>query len=263
MSDRTPALLQRLHTAQSIARQGGWLMNRRFQHRSSFVVNFKGNQDYVTSVDLEVEKFVLGQISDVFRDDGLICEEGGGVPSRSLWVIDPIDGTANFARGIPHFCISIAYLTDGHPVIGVIFDPVRDEMFVGLRGGGATLNGVRLGVSTTQNIRFAQVEIGLSTHTGIPSSLLLGEGIAKLGAGITTAGSGALGLAYVAAGRLDAYCESHINSWDVLAGLVLVTEAGGYASNFLANDGLTKGNSILACTPSLRDVLAKTTEIAG
>jgi myo-inositol-1(or 4)-monophosphatase len=241
--------------AEAIAREAGRLMRRRFEDRSSFSLSFKGHQDYLTEVDGEVERLVVSRLAALFPGDTFIGEEGGREASDSVWVIDPIDGTANFARGIPHFCISIAHLKDGRPNIGTIYAPMSDEMYSGVAGGGATLNGVALKVSGISDIRSATLEIGWNTRSGVPSFLALIEKAMGAGAGMIRSGSGALGMAFVAAGRIDAYLETHINAWDVLAGLVLVQEAGGYVSDFLAGEGLAKGNPVLACTPGLREQL--------
>jgi myo-inositol-1(or 4)-monophosphatase len=249
--------------AQAVAREAGKLMRRRFEDRSSFSISLKGHQDYLTEVDGEVERLVVSRLAELFPSDTFIGEEGGREASDSVWVIDPIDGTANFARGIPHFCISIAYLKNGRASIGVIYDPMRDEMYSGVAGGGASLNGAPLAVSGTSDIRAATLEIGWNNRSGVASFLALVEKAMAEGAGMIRSGSGALGMAFVAAGRIDAYLETHINAWDVLAGLILVQEAGGYVSDFLAGDGLAKGNPILGCTPGLREALVKISGIGA
>ncbi|SDR61993.1 myo-inositol-1(or 4)-monophosphatase [Rhizobiales bacterium GAS191] len=247
--------------AQGLAREAGKLMRRRFEDRSSFSLTFKGHQDFLTEVDGEVESFVKKRLAETFPSDTFIGEEGSREASDSVWIVDPIDGTSNFARGIPHFCISIAYLKDHKPNIGVIYDPMSDEMYAAVSGGGATLNGVPMKVSGMTDIRSATLEIGWNHRSGVPGYLSLLGRVMGLGAGTIRGGSGALGMAYVAAGRIDAYVEQHINSWDVLAGLLMVQEAGGHVSDFLAGEGLAKGNPILACTPALRRVLAETSGI--
>jgi myo-inositol-1(or 4)-monophosphatase len=249
--------------AQAVAREAGKLMRRRFEDRSSFNLSFKGHQDYLTEVDGEVERLVVSRLAELFPGDTFIGEEGAREASDSVWVIDPIDGTANFARGIPHFCISIAHLEGGRPHIGTIYDPMRDEMYSGVAGGGATLNGIALKVSATTDIRASTLEIGWNTRSGVASFLALTEKAMGHGAGMIRSASGALGMAFVAAGRIDAYLETHINAWDVLAGLVLVQEAGGYVSDFLADEGLSKGNPVLACTPGLRKVLVEVSGIGA
>jgi myo-inositol-1(or 4)-monophosphatase len=247
--------------AQAVAREAGQLIRRRFADKSSFDLAFKGHQDHLTEVDGEAERLIIERLGEAFPGDTFIGEESGREASDSLWVIDPIDGTACFARGIPHFCVSIAYLRDRNPTIGVIYDPIFDEMFAATAGAGATLNGEPVRVSGSDDIRSATVEIGWNMRSGIPGFVALVDRVMARGAGMIRSGSGALAMAYVAAGRLDAYLEQHINAWDVLAGLLLVREAGGYVSDFLAGEGLSKGNPVLACTPGLRQVLSEASGI--
>ena len=247
--------------AQGLAREAGQLMRRRFEDRSSFSVSFKGHQDLLTEVDGEVESLVRRRLAEIFPDDSFIGEEGERQASESVWVVDPIDGTSNFARGNPHFCISIAHLKDSRPNIGVIYAPMRDEMYAAAAGQGATLNGEKIAVSGTADIRQATLEIAWNTRSGVPGYLSLLERVMARGSGTIRCGSGALGMAYVAAGRIDGYVEQHINAWDVLAGLLLVQEAGGYVSDFLTGEGLAKGNPVLACAPALRRELAETSGI--
>ncbi|MBK9082042.1 MAG: inositol monophosphatase [Rhizobiales bacterium] len=259
------AIGHRFLAAQAIAREAGQTMRRRFLDRSSFTLKFKGRQDYLTEVDGEVEAMVKGRLAGAFPGDGLIGEEGGAAPGAAgagVWVIDPIDGTANFARGIPHFCISIAYVLAGQIEIGVIYDPMMDEMFAGRRGGGASLNGARMEVTSQSEMTASTIEIGWNMRSGMAGYHALVGKVIEAGAGVMRCGSGALGVAYVAAGRIDAYLEQHMNAWDVLAGLCLVTEAGGVVNDFLARDGLTRGNEVLASGPVLAPGLSQLSGIA-
>lgn len=251
----------RFLAAQAIAREAGAVLRARFSTRESFKISLKGHQDYVTTADIETEELIVRGLRAAFERDAVLGEERGGEPSCSMWVVDPIDGTANFARGIPHFCTSIGYIHNGTPVLGVTYDPIRDEMFAGLLGGGASVNGRKLHVSAVTSIGEAQVEIGSSLHTGSDAYVKLTSRIASLGAGLLNCGSAALAMAYVAAGRLDAYCESHTRIWDVLAGIVLITEAGGSCTDFLAGSALKIENAIIGCSPCLRETLMSATRI--
>ena len=235
-------------------------MRRHF--RAGIRFTFKGPQDFLTAADRAVERLVIRRLAKLFPEDSFIGEEGGGRGGARTWVIDPIDGTANFARGVPHFCISLAFLEGEELQVGVIYDPILDELFVARAGKGATLNGRRLRVSGESSLKRAIVELGWSTRR--PATLYARNLLRILGAGASfrRSGSGALGMAYVAAGRSDGYFEPHINAWDVLAGILLVREAGGWSSDFLADDGLRRGNSILACTPALRAPLQRLTKSA-
>ena len=256
----------RLHAAAAIAREAGRIALRRFRDRKSFTVGLKGPQDFLTEVDGEVERFVAGRLHGLFPGDGFIGEEGEGRVAHEgapTWVVDPIDGTANFAHGAPHFCISIALVGDGKALAGVIYDAARDELFTAARGGGAFLDGEPIQVSGAPNLRSAAIEVGWNARSGPERFLgLLGRVVAA-GAAPMRGASGALALAYVACGRSDAFIEHHINAWDCLAGIVLVQEAGGYANDFLAHDGLRKGNALLACEPGLRDSLAGMAALEG
>jgi myo-inositol-1(or 4)-monophosphatase len=256
----------RLLVAEAVAREAGMLAKRRFLDRSSFTVGFKGPQDYLTEVDGESEALIAARLGEAFPDDGFLGEEteerrgSGGAP---IWVVDPIDGTANFARGNPHFCVSIACVAGRAIEVGVIYDPLRDELFASRRGGGATLDGVAMRVATTTGLDRSAVEIGWNVRTGAELYLGLIARVVATGAAPGRCGSGALGLAYVAAGRRDGYVEHHIRSWDCLAGILLVSEAGGYVSDFLAGEGLRKGAGLIAAAPGIRDALIATAAIEG
>jgi myo-inositol-1(or 4)-monophosphatase len=204
-----------------------------------------------------VERVIRERLITAFSRDSFFGEESGGDFGRDVWVVDPIDGTANFARGIPHFCISIAFVRDLQTEVGVIYQPATDELYVARRGGGATLNGRRIRVSGLTDPRQAMIEAGWSTRRPSAPYIALVDHLYRVGAQVRRAGSGTLGLAYVADGRTDAYCELHMNSWDVLAGLLLVEEAGGYVNDFLAEDGLRRGNAVLGCTPAFRDLVSE------
>ena len=173
--------------------------------------------------------------------------------------MDPIDGTANFARGIPHFAISIAFVRNERTEIGVVYNVMQDELYASKRGGGATLNGEPIRVSGISQISHATVEAGWSSRLPMGDYIQIVDRLKNAGANVRRAGSGTLGLTYVADGRIDAYCELHINSWDALAALLLVEEAGGWTNNFLARDGLRTGNPVLACTPELADAVVAAT----
>jgi myo-inositol-1(or 4)-monophosphatase len=257
-------LARRLDVACAVAREAGAVMKARAGGGAGGAVAFsmKGHQDYLTEVDGEVEALVKARLAAAFPQDGFIGEEGGGSAVDSAWVIDPIDGTANFARGIGHFCVSMGYVADGASRVGVIYDPSRDELFAAATGLGATLNGAPIRVSAVSDIRDSAIECGWSMRRPIADWVALVDRVAATGAGIYRSGSGALGLAYVAAGRLEAYCELHINAWDVAAGLALVAEAGGRANDFFADGGLHAGNPVLVTNTALADVIEAATGIA-
>ncbi|MBM3538665.1 MAG: inositol monophosphatase [Alphaproteobacteria bacterium] len=252
---------ERYLAACAIAREAGDLMRRLYEKRETGSYKLKGHQDYLTEADGEVEKLIVRRIGEAFPGDSVFGEEGGGKFGARAWVIDPIDGTANFARGIPHFCVSIAYVQDNAITVGALCNPMLGELFAAKAGGGATLNGRPMKVSKTRDMRSATVELGWSMRRPMEDYVAMVTRVVKEGAGIRRSGSGALGLAYVADGRTDAYAELHINSWDCLAGILMVNEAGGWTNDFLAGNGLTKGNPILASNAALRRAIIKATGI--
>lgn len=226
----------------------------------TLVVEQKGLQDLVTLADKQVEKFLIDGLSRVFVDDAFVGEESGNQgdlgKAPAVWVIDPIDGTSNFARGIDLWCVSVGLVVGGEAVAGIIYHPTGNELFSAFRGKGAFLNGQPVRVSSTPTLETARIDLGFSFRR--PPELYLGA-IGKLLAARAEharLGSAALGMAYVAAGRYDGYWEAHVNSWDIAGGLVLVTEAGGVVSDFFKEAGLTKGNFILAANTALFDRLA-------
>ncbi len=215
----------------------------------------KGPQDWVTEADGAVERFLSQQLAATFPADGFQGEEGGISRRGGLrWVVDPIDGTSNFARGAARFCVSVACLEADTPVIGVIVAPALQETFTARRDAGAWLNGVPVQAADTRQATQAIVEIGWSRRRSNADYLRLCARVLADGASLRHGGSGALGLVDVAIGRLDGYAELHINLWDVAAALVVLRESGAAVSDFLAGAGATEGNPIIACAPGLAGI---------
>jgi myo-inositol-1(or 4)-monophosphatase len=243
----------------AVAREAGELARALFS--KPVEVKLKGKQDFITAADSELERMIVERLKARFPDDAFLGEEEGRKGSGdALWVIDPIDGTANFAHGIPHFCISIAFMAGGELALGAISAPMYGELYRARLGQGAFLNERAMRVADT-NIKQAIVELGWSSRRPTRAYTSLVERVLATGATFMRAGSGALGLAYVADGRTHGYCELHINSWDTLAGLLLVREAGGWTNDFLGSNGLARGNAVLACAPGLKDVLVAATGV--
>lgn len=233
-----------------------------FNRRDSLGITMKGAQDWLTVADGAVEDFLRQRLAILFPADAIIGEEGGGKAGDAVWIIDPIDGTANFARGDRNWCISIGFLLNGVPKIGIISAPALDELYLGRRGQGATMNGRPIAVSGGSDIGRAYIELGWSTRVPVERYLaVIGRGYGS-GASMKRSGSGALGLCHVANGRTDGYAELHINAWDVAAGVVIASEAGATVSDFFAGDGISSGNPILCCTPGLVGALRAITGIA-
>jgi len=228
-------------------------------------VKLKGKQDFITEADGAVERLIIERLKARFPQDAFLGEEGGSSGNASgtsdaLWVIDPIDGTANFANRMPHFCVSIAFMSAGELLLGAIAAPMYGELYRARRGKGTFLNDRAMRVADA-DIQRAIVELGWSSRRPARAYTAMVERVLATGATFQRAGSGALGLAYVADGRTHGYCELHINSWDALAGLLMVREAGGWANDFLAGEGLARGNPVLACAPGLKEVLVAATGV--
>jgi myo-inositol-1(or 4)-monophosphatase len=256
-------LAARFAAAQVLARDAGALaIALRGGPAAAFGIETKSALDFATEADRAVERLVIERLGKRFGDDVLGEEYGsqqsaasdGGTIGERLWVVDPIDGTFNFIHGLNVWCVSLAFLLGGEIEFGIIYNPATNEMFAARRGCGAFLDGERIWVSAARHAA-PLIEIGCSNRRPVAQYLdLVGRTFAA-GCEFRRLGSGALGLASVAAGRTDGYLELHINSWDVLAGIVLVREAGGWTNNFLGGDGLRRGNPIIACTPELRETL--------
>ncbi len=258
----TDALDARAAFCREVTASAGRLALEGFRRRGAGEIAMKGAQDFLTETDAAVEAHVKERLADAFPGDEFLGEEtGGAVTGRSVWVVDPIDGTANFARGIPHFCISLAYVRGGITEIGEILCPPTGEDWFARRGRGGTCNDVPLRVAGTASFAAACLELGWNNRRPLRDYLDALERLLEQGANVRRGASGALGLAYVADGRSDGYAELHMNSWDCLAGLLLVEEAGGRTSALPA-DGLGQGGPVLAAVPALADAIGAATGIA-
>jgi myo-inositol-1(or 4)-monophosphatase len=257
----TPSeIAARQRAAETVVRAAGGLARSFLEDPRTLDIAFKGPQDVVTAADGAVERSIVSALRESFPQDAFLGEEGGGAIGDACWVIDPIDGTANFARGLPHWCVSIAFVASGRTEVGVIYDPIGGLLYSARRGAGATSNGVLLRVSATEALSRALVDIGYSRRTGIDDFARIVAQLLAMGINLTQSGSAALGLARVADGRLDGYAERHLYAWDALAGLLLVEEAGGRANAFLAGNALTEGNETIAATPALYQAIANVLE---
>jgi len=221
-------------------------------------VEAKSAIDFCTEADQAVERLIRDEVGRRFGD-GVIGEEYGGDAADSLWIVDPIDGTAGYIHGTSRWCVSLAYMQAGRIELGVIYAPVENRLFVARRGGGASLNGRPIRVSGLRHGAAPVVEVGWSERRPLSAYCDLLQGLTAARMEFRRHGSGALGLADVAAGLNDGYVELHINAWDALAGILIVQEAGGWTNDFLADDGLTRGNLLLAATPEIRDRLVELT----
>ena len=256
------SLSDRFDTALRLATEAGALAMRMRPPPGAAAAKLKGAQDWLTEADGTVERLLSERLAEAYPADGFQGEEGGRVRSGSLrWVVDPIDGTANFMRGGSRFCVSLGCLDGDTPVLGVIVAPALRETFAARQGAGATLNGAPIHAAATTHLSRATVELGWSLRRPREAFLALADRVIAAGVMPRLNGSGALGLADVAAGRSDAYIELHINLWDVAAALAILAEAGATVSDFMADDGAARGNAIVACAPGIADALAAVTEV--
>jgi myo-inositol-1(or 4)-monophosphatase len=214
--------------------------------------------DFCTEADRAVEKLVREKIAAAYGEPVLGEEYGrdtGNGGSAGLWVVDPIDGTTEYIHGSARWCVSLAYIRDGAIELGVIYAPVGARLFSARAGQGASLNGAPIRVSHLAHGTAPVIEVGWSERRSLDAYCDLLHMLVASRMEFRRRGSGALGLADVACGVNDAYVELHINSWDAVAGILLVREAGGWTNDFLAGDGLTEGNLIMAATPELHQPL--------
>lgn len=260
MTDYTP----RFDFAQSVCREAGALARDYFAKHDSLVVDTKGAQDWVSEADRNVETFIRQKIADVFPDDGIVGEEHEPKTGQSGfdWVIDPIDGTTNFVNGIPAWCVVLAGVSGGRIEVGVINEPSVGETFAALRGKGATLNGSAMRVASGVPLSRGTVSVGYSNRIEAKNVLPVIEALIVRGAMYHRNASGALTLAYVAAGRLLGYVEEHMNAWDCLAGQLLVAEAGGRVEDQDANEMIRNGGRVIAGTGDVFDEIRAIAEDA-
>jgi len=243
---RKPAV----NIAVQAARKAGTLITRYLHRADSIAVTEKSQFDFVTEVDKLAEVEIIKEIKKAYPDHGIWGEESGrsNLSSKYTWCIDPIDGTSNFMRGLPHCCISIALLEDGIAQHGVVYDPVRDEMFTASRGGGAYMNERRMRVSPRNGMPGALIATGFPfrQRPRLAAQLRMVKALLEDAEDIRRSGSAALDLAYVACGRLDGYFEYGLQPWDMAAGALLVRESGGVCLDFDGTDGWFDSGNVIA-----------------
>jgi myo-inositol-1(or 4)-monophosphatase len=254
---------ERARLAETVVRKAGALAANYYDRRAALSIENKGVQDVVSEADRACEEMIVEALTRHFPEDGFLGEEGGlRSKGKLIWVVDPIDGTDNFLRGIPFWCVSIGLVADRRALLGYIYNPVTEELFSAVKGGGAFLNGEAIRVSDTADVGRARICLGFSYRRPVAPHARVVKALLDAHCEYSRLGSGALGVAYTAAGRFDAYWEHHINAWDVAAGLAIVTEAGGVTNDFLAGDGFERGNEIFASTPKLAPKLGLLIEAA-
>jgi myo-inositol-1(or 4)-monophosphatase len=263
-----PYLSPALNVMIAAARKAGRRLIRDFGELENLQVSRKGPADFVTAADERTEKILVEELSIARPGYGFMLEEGGDIEGRDKthrFIIDPIDGTTNFMHGVPHFAISIALEREGHIVSGLIFNPVTDDMFVAERGHGAFLNDRRLRVAARSKLADIVVASGAPFlgRDGREEFLRELDAVLAATSGIRRFGSAALDLAWVAAGRFDAFWERKLQPWDIAAGLLIVREAGGMVTDLEGRDRMLQCGDVLAANDSLHRTLLTMIREAG
>lgn len=244
-----------LSYVETLARKAGAIL--RDGYSKEHKVDYKGVIDLVTEVDHQSEEFLLSEVQRDFPDHHIVTEESGVIQGNDehVWYIDPLDGTVNYAHYIPIFCVSIAYASKGVLTLGAVYDPMREEMFLAERGKGATLNGKKIGVSSTMELQKSLLVTGFpydawnTEQDNFANFVKFG----KMTQGVRRFGSAALDLCYVATGRFDGFWEMALKPWDVAAGGLVCEEAGARVTNVKGEaDYVSPPQSVVAATPGIQ-----------
>lgn len=226
--------VRELSFTKKVAISAGEILKRYFGRTNR--IHFKGVIDIVTDADLASEEFITKRIKKEFPSDSILCEEGSNFEhsGERKWIVDPLDGTTNFAHNYPFFAVSIALEEKGEIVMGVVYDPLRNELFSAIKGKGATLNGKRIAVSKISKLRYSLLSTGFpyDVATSPENNLNHWCNFIKRAQAIRRDGSAALNISYVACGRFDGFWEMKLKPWDVAAGAIIVREAGGRVTDF-------------------------------
>ncbi len=247
-----------LNTAVKAARRGATVINRASFDLDRIKVNDKGHNDFVTEVDHAAEQAIVEVLLNAYPDHAILAEESGASANlhddaENVWIIDPLDGTTNFIHGFPQYCVSIALQQRGQITQAVVYDPTRNDLFTATKGAGAYLNEKRIRVGKRDKVADALIGTGFPYRDmqQLDEYVEMFKVMVKNSAGLRRPGSAALDLAYVAAGRLDGFFEKGLHPWDIAAGSLLVTEAGGIMGDFTGeSDYLYKGD-VIAGSPKV------------
>lgn len=259
--------IQILRFAETTSREAGALLRRAYDEPIS--ITHKGKIDLVTQADRESEQYILSALQTHYPEHAVLAEESGGLsigePGKSVltWLIDPLDGTTNFAHRFPVFAVSMGARDAQGFLVGVVYDPLRDECFSAARGQGAFLNGARIHVTSVADLGQALVATGFpyDRHEAHDNNTAAFARFQRRAQGVRRAGSAALDLAYVACGRLDAFWELRLHAWDVAAGTLVVREAGGKVTDYRGNEDspeLLTGQRIVASNTSIHEAMIET-----
>ena len=241
-----------LNIAIKAARRAGGVINRAARNLDVLAVREKAANDYVSEVDKEAEQTIIRTLLESYPKHSILAEESGATPGAAnteyQWIIDPLDGTTNFIHGFPQYAVSIALSHRGVITQGVVYDPGNNDLFTATRGAGAYLNDTRIRVSKRLQLKGALIGTGFpfKEHEHLEAYLAILRTIMQQASGVRRAGSAALDLAYLAAGRLDGLWELGLAPWDIAAGALLVTEAGGTVTDLQGKDHFMKSGNIVA-----------------
>jgi myo-inositol-1(or 4)-monophosphatase len=249
-----------LTTAIEAVIQAGDLQMAQFGR--DFRIDKKGTIDLVTEVDVAVERAFRAMIAERFPDHQILAEEMGGaaaIPPGPCWVFDPIDGTSNFAHGLPIFCASLALEIDGVAEVAAVYDPNRKELFTAERGGGAFLNGTPLRVSSATRLVDAMLVTGFpyDVHTRVDEIVGLFAAFVGQARAVRRLGSAAIDLCYIAGGRMDGFWETDLHPWDIAGGALIVAEAGGRVTRTDGNPYTSRGGDVLATNGHLHEAMCE------
>ena len=250
-----------LNTAIKAARRAGNVILRYSDQLDRLTIESKGRNDFVSEVDRSAESEIIDIIRRAYPNHGILAEESGEQSGDDYqWVIDPLDGTTNFLHGYPQYAVSIALLDKGKLAQAVVFDPLRDELFTASRGAGAQLNDRRIRVSSVKKMDNALLGTGFpfKEFDNLDTWISCFRDLLPMSSGVRRAGSAALDLAYVAAGRLDGFWEFGLNPWDMAAGVLLIKEAGGIVCDFHGKHEYMKTGNIVTGTPKVCAAIQKT-----
>lgn len=249
-----------LNIAIRAARVAGDLIQRSADNVNQLTISKKSKSDFVTEVDRMAEQEIIKIIKSAYPEHSILAEESGKTEGNHYtWVIDPLDGTTNFIHGYPQYAVSIALKNKNKTEVGVIYDPLRDELFTAEKGGGATLNNRRIRVSKQTVLNEALLGTGFPFKypQHLEAYLKMFGDLTLETAGIRRAGSAALDLAYVATGRLDGFWEIGLKEWDFAAGILLIQEAGGVTTDFSFNDKYSQSGNIITGNPKMHQSIYK------
>ena len=250
-----------VNIATRAARRAGELMIRQLNRLESLEVAEKGRNDFVSGVDRLAEEAIIEIIKDHHPDHAILAEESGASGDHEyVWIIDPLDGTTNYLHGFPVFCVSIAVAHQGELQHGVVYDPLRQEIFSASRGQGALLDGRKIRVSKQPGLSHALIATGFpfrGSQANVDVYLAMLRAVMLETAGVRRPGAAALDLCYVAAGRVDGFWELGLRKWDMAAGALIIREAGGRISDFRGTDAYLDSGNVVAGTPKVYAALSK------